>query len=98
MTIKDAIKIVAHRKNYIAFSAEMALEDESRTIDFINLILEQYFECDGNKEQLITSYGKDTLDTIIQYGKTIQAQNESIVMNKCIAEDLNLTNADKTEN
>ena len=75
-TLMTAIQQVSETKSYIALCAEIALDDESKIVDFVRLISDQYFENEGNKNQLVNNYGKDTIETIVEYGKTIGVNPE----------------------
>lgn len=67
MRIEEAIESVASSETITGLTAVMVMKDRKKLSSFINMINDQYNR-DGNKDHLNTFYGKEVIETIINYG------------------------------
>jgi cell division protein ZapA (FtsZ GTPase activity inhibitor) len=67
MQIEEAIESVASSETITGLTAVMVMKDRKKLSSFINMINDQYNR-DGNKDHLNTFYGKEVIETIINYG------------------------------
>lgn len=68
MRIEEAIESVAKSETITGFTAQMVMNDKNQISSFVNMINDQYCRF-GNKDHLEGFYGKDVVETIINYGK-----------------------------
>ena len=67
MNITEAIESIAKFETMTGFTADMVLKDTKLTTSFCNMINDQANR-DGNKDHLFEMYGKEVIETIINYG------------------------------
>ena len=67
MTIEEAVQSVADSETITGFTAHSVVKDNKKLSSFCNMINDQYHR-DGNKENLEDNYGKEVIETIINYG------------------------------
>lgn len=89
MEIKEAIQSIANGKlTMIGVGAKQALTNDNDLMMFVNQITDQASEKGFNKQRLEKMFGKDVIETILDYGKKKAVEQDYLVMNKCIEEDL----------
>ena len=81
MEIKQAIQLIVDMNILISEGAKKALENEDNLIQFVDEILEQYYETEGNKKTLTRVLGKEVIDCIIEYANEVNAKADFIVTN-----------------
>ncbi len=91
MNITQALTEIANKTTTTALAAKQAISDKTRIIEFANYITEQCKE-GTNQQTLEQAYGKEPIETILKFNKQKAAEQDFIVMNKCIENDMNKIN------
>ena len=68
MRIEKAIESIADSETITGITAKMVMTDKKNLSAFVNMINDQYNR-DGNNENMNELYGKEVIDSIINYGK-----------------------------
>lgn len=68
MTIKEAIKSIATHNTLHGICCQDIGNDETKLNNFVKWVKKQYFER-KQSERLITIYGKEEIETIVNYKK-----------------------------
>lgn len=68
MRIEEAIESIADSETITGITAKMVMTDKKNLSAFVNMINDQYNR-DGNNENMNELYGKEVIDSIINYGK-----------------------------
>ena len=84
MDINQAIQYIGTKTPLMLESALLALESNNNKIEFVNSILEQYYETEGNKSTLTRLYGECVLNVLISWSKAENQRQEQFVMNKSL--------------
>jgi len=67
MRVEEAIESIASSETITGITAAMVMRDRKNLKAFVNMIHDQYYR-DGNSENMIDIYGKEEIETIINYG------------------------------
>lgn len=87
MKIKEAIQLIVNMNILISPGAKQALVNEDNLITFVNEILEQYYETEGNKETLTRLLRKEVIDCIIDYANEKNAAADFLLNYKQLEEN-----------
>lgn len=73
MEIKEAVTSIGKKADIMKAGAKKALENRDDMIDFVDMMLEQYNETEGNKELMNKVFGSDVMKCIIEYAREVNA-------------------------
>ena len=67
---------------------EAIIEGGNKEIEFINSVLDQYNETEGNAKQMEEKLGIDVIKCLQQWANKKAVEQDYFIMNECIKEDL----------
>lgn len=67
MRVEEAIESIASSETITGITAAMVMRDRKNLKAFVNMIHDQFYR-DGNGASMIDIYGKEEIETIINYG------------------------------
>ena len=88
MEILTAVDLIAHKFPLMRESAKIAKNNNNELINFVNVVLDQYYETSEQQERIIKMFGKEVMNCLVKWAKKEALRQEYFVMNECIKEDL----------
>jgi len=89
MRLIEAIVKTAARMPILEHAAREAInQGGNKEIEFVNTILEQYHETEGNAKFLTDKLGKDVIKCFQQWANVMAVEQDYFIMNECLKEDL----------
>lgn len=81
MEIKQAITSIGDKADIMKAGVNKALANRDDMIDFVDMMLEQYNETEGNKNLMNQVFGSDVMKCIIEYAREVNAFADVQLMN-----------------
>ena len=81
MEIKQAITSIGDKADIMKAGVNKAQANRDDMIDFVDMMLEQYNETEGNKNLMNQVFGSDVMKCIIEYAREVNAFADVQLMN-----------------
>jgi hypothetical protein len=89
MHIHEAIKHIGEKAEILKSESKKAIEDDKKLIDFVSMMLEQYFETEGNKKRMNSIFTSEVMKCLIEYARMINAFADIKLMDLQLREEDN---------
>lgn len=86
MKILEALQIIASKSSIHEAGFNKAKQSEKGLNDFVSVMLQQYYETEGNRVHLIEIYGEEVMNCLVSYAKMIDSLPGIKLMNDLLSE------------
>ena len=81
MKIKEAVTSIGDKADIMKAGVNKALANRNDMIDFVDMMLEQYNETEGNKELMNKVFTPEVMKCLLEYAREVNAFADVQLMN-----------------